>query len=207
MKSYKIKPQVMVISIVWGLALVWMLSGCDKKSETIPMKKQAESLPGFPSQFSGRTDAVGSPHGKLPPGAWAASPDGKFLARFDQSSKKVELLEAKTKKSLDVISDGGENDPKAFAFSSDGSQLAVLYHSGDTDHIIQIWDPASKKCVNSVTFTGKAFYQEMIWYDDGRIALLLQWKKLGAVIDPVTKQMAEGPVSKLPLQGASVRTR
>lgn len=214
-KIKKIKPQgsYLAISIVWGLVFWGMLSGCsllgckDSKSQKLP-EHQIARVPllvdKFTPLFIGRIDTVGSPNGPLPSGAQAASPDGKFLARIGEDGKKVELLDAKTKKLLNIISSPGENDPKAFAFSSDGSQLAVLYNEGNPlNHIntIMIFDLALKQFLKVIRFVGRDWYHEMIFYNDGRIALLLAWQGIGAVIDPKTNQPVpvEGTPPQLPV--------
>lgn len=181
------------------IASLMIICGCsDQKSEqkTQPKRKTRQS---FTALFKNRSDAVGSPHGDLSPDAQATSPDGRFLAKLDRSRKKVELLLASTEESLGIISDRGDNAPKAFVFSPDSSQIAVLYHEDGNLNIIEIWKIPSKQPVKVIRFFGRDYYHEMVFYNEDWIALLLQWRGLGAIVNHKTEEVVEDRANKLTL--------
>ena len=154
----------------------------------------------FADQFQrGRKDSVGSPHGDLPAEAEATSPDGKYIARLQKDGAKILVLDRKTSKALGVIYDGSANKPKAFAFSADGSKFAVLTHNAGEVNTITIVDTQTQKEEKTLSFTGEDYYHELIWYPDGRIACLLAWKGLGAVLDPTTDKRTVGATWKMPM--------
>lgn len=147
--------------------------------------------------FSGTT---GSPHGDLPAGAQAVSPDGKFRAQLAGSGKQVDLYDAKTNTVLGVISGDGSNSPKAFAFSPEGTHLAILYHHEhrDNDKVnkvnkVEIRSVETRQPLQSIPLTGQAYYHEIGYAPDGKhIGLRLQWQGRWAVIDLATEQSREG---------------
>lgn len=169
--------------------------------KTIPIKVitkapngKADAPPSPPpprsAWFSGTT---GSPHGDLPEGAQAVSPDGKFRAQLAGSGKQVELYDAKTNAGLGVISGDGSNPPKALAFSPDSAQLAVLYHHADQRNVIEIRSVETRQPLQSIPFTGQDYYHEIGYSPDGKhLGLRLQWKGLWAVINLATEQPREG---------------
>lgn len=183
----------------------------DKKvdEQTLPIKVVAKPLPGSeqaplpslsrPSSawFSGR-QTVGSPHGDLPAGAQAVSPDGQFRAQLASSGTQVDLYNAKTNTLLGAIAGDGTNPPKAFAFSPEGVplQLAVLFHhkhEGKEVNVVEIRSVETRQPLQSIPFTGQAYYHEIGYAPDGKhIGLRLQWQGRWAVIDLATEQLREG---------------
>lgn len=163
---------------------------------TITCCSHAES---FVTLFDNREDAVGSPRGDLPAGAKVVSSDRTMLARIDKTATKVQLRESKTSRSFDTLYKDSSNRPKALAFSADGTKLAVLYHSAGEVNTVRIFDTGKRRESSIVSFRGKAHFHEMIFYPDGRLALLLRWKWIGCIIDPASQQRIEGPASRVPL--------
>jgi len=100
--------------------------------------------------FTPRPDCIGSPHGTLPPGAEARSPNGRWTARLTGST--VELFD-RDGNPLGAIT-SGHNDPKALAWSPDSERIAVLFHDAGETNTVQIIRADTRQVEQVYTVSG-----------------------------------------------------
>jgi hypothetical protein len=161
-------------SLVLCLALAMLLvTGVGCGSKPTPTSELPTKPPALPVSTPTRAvaicpSAVHSPHGSVPFGAKACSPDDTKYAREiePESQGRIGLFDVQTDKLLTEIKMGEtNNDLKGLAWSPDSRWLAVMYHHGSGGYIA-IVDAVTGEHVKYLTIN--RWYHHIEFSKDGK---------------------------------------